>query len=132
MAATNAEITTKYQKKKEKEHILDNPDTYTGSMDVVDTTAYVFDDSSNSIKLTELTDVIMGLYKLFDEAVVNCRDQHVRLANAMKICKPNTMPLTYIDISISDDGTLTFTNDGNGIDIVEHPELPFFPWLQCG
>ena len=122
MAATNAEITTKYQKKKEKEHILDNPDTYTGSMDVVDTIAYVFDDSSNSIKLTELTDVIMGLYKLFDEAVVNCRDQHVRLANAMKICKPNTMPLTYIDISISDDGTLTFTNDGNGIDIVEHPE----------
>ena len=122
MAATNAEITTKYQKKKEKEHILDNPDTYTGSMDVVDTTAYVFDDSSNSIKLTELTDVIMGLYKLFDEAVVNCRDQHVRLANAMKICKPNTMPLTYIDISISDDGTLTFTNDGNGIDVVEHPE----------
>ena len=122
MAATNAEITTKYQKKKEKEHILDNPDTYTGSMDIGDTTTYVFDNNSDTIKLQELKDVIMGLYKLFDEAVVNCRDQHVRLATAMKMCKPNTIPLTYIDISISDDGTLTFVNDGNGIDIVEHPE----------
>ena len=122
MAAANAEITTKYQKKKEKEHILDNPDTYTGSMDIGDTTTYVFDNNSDTIKLQELKDVIMGLYKLFDEAVVNCRDQHVRLATAMKMCKPNTIPLTYIDISISDDGTLTFINDGNGIDIVEHPE----------
>ena len=82
----------------------------------------VFAFHNNSIKFLNLKTVIMGLYKLFDEAVVNCRDQHVRLANAMKICKPNTIPLTYIDISISDDGTLTFINDGNGIDIVEHPE----------
>ena len=61
MAATNAEITTKYQKKKEKEHILDNPDTYTGSMDIGDTTTYVFDNNSDTIKLQELKDVIMGL-----------------------------------------------------------------------
>ena len=46
MAATNAEITTKYQKKKEKEHILDNPDTYTGSMDIGDITTYIYDDNS--------------------------------------------------------------------------------------
>ena len=95
-------------------------------MDIGDTTTYVFDNNSDTIKLQELKDVIMGLYKLFDEAVVNCRDQHVRLATAMKMCKPNTIPLTYIDISISDDGTLTFVNDGNGIDIVEHPEHKIF------
>lgn len=44
------------------------------------------------------------------------------MLQAMDNCKPNIMPLTYIDISISDDGTITMLNDGNGIDIEKHPE----------
>jgi len=32
------------------------------------------------------------------------------------------MPVSYIDISITDDGVITMTNDGNGIDIEKHPE----------
>jgi len=34
----------------------------------------------------------------------------------------NALPVNYIDISIQDDGTITMMNDGNGIDIAEHPE----------
>ena len=35
---------------------------------------------------------------------------------------PKSLPVTYIDIGISDDGIITMINDGNGIDIAEHPE----------
>jgi len=122
MATSNAKLTATYQKKSDKEHVLDNPDTYTGSMDIVDVNAYVFDDETNSIKAKQLNDIIMGLYKLFDEAIVNCRDHCVRMQQAMAMCRPNTMPLSYIDVAISDDGIFTFTNDGNGIDVAEHPE----------
>ena len=111
------ELCRKYQKKTDKQHVLDNPEPYTGAMESTPYDTFVWDEGSGSFEAMELQ-VIPGLYKLFDEAVVNCRDQHVRLATAMKTCKPNTIPLTYIDISISDDGTLTFVNDGNGIDIV--------------
>ena len=58
--------------------------------------------------------MIPGLYKLFDEAIVNCRDHWVRMTMAMNMCKPNTIPLKFIDVSISDDGVFTFINDGNG------------------
>ena len=31
-------------------------------------------------------------------------------------------PVTNISITIADDGIITLTNDGNGIDVAEHPE----------
>ena len=36
---SNVKLAHKYQKKTDKEHILDNPDTYTGSMECVETEA---------------------------------------------------------------------------------------------
>ena len=121
MTSSAQTLEATYQKKTERQHVLDNPDTYTGSMDMVDTASYVYDDISNKIILKELNDVISGLYKLFDEGIVNCRDHSVRMRHAMKMCKPNTIPTTYIDVSISEDGVITFVNDGNGIYVAEHP-----------
>ena len=34
----------------------------------------------------------------------------------------NSLPVTYIDIAIQEDGTIVMINDGNGIDVVQHPE----------
>jgi len=34
----------------------------------------------------------------------------------------NSVPVSYIDISIQEDGTIVMMNDGNGIDVVQHPE----------
>jgi DNA topoisomerase-2 len=34
----------------------------------------------------------------------------------------NALPVTHIDINIDIDGTITMINDGNGIDVAEHPE----------
>ena len=116
MASTDL---NKYQKKNDKEHILDNPDTYVGSVEKVDADEFIYD--SNNIVKKNIT-YIPGLYKLFDEAIVNCRDQSVRMEQAIKNKEDNIHPLTYIDVSIDDEGVITMTNDGNGIDIAEHPE----------
>ena len=110
-----------YQKKTDKQHVLDNPDTYTGSMTTTEYDTYVFDSETNTIKPKQIS-IIPGLYKLFDEGIVNSRDHYVRMCQAMNDCKQNTIPVTYIHVSISDDGVITIRNDGNGIDIEKHPE----------
>ena len=110
-----------YQKKTDKQHVLDNPDTYTGSMTTTEYDTYVFDSESNKIKAKQIS-IIPGLYKLFDEGIVNSRDHYVRMSQAMKDCKQNTIPVSYIHVSISDEGVITIRNDGNGIDVEKHPE----------
>ena len=122
-------LTEMYQKKTDKQHVLDNPDTYTGSMEKTDYETFVYEDDANSIAHKHIT-IIPGLYKLFDEAIVNCRDHQVRMdAKCSMTVKADNddpdksnIPVTNINISITDDGTITFTNDGNGIDVAEHPE----------
>ena len=109
----------KYQKKSDKEHILDNPDMYIGSIENVDANEFIYDSSNITRKNISY---IAGLYKLFDECIVNCRDHAVRMEQLIKSNPDNNNPLTYIDIGIDEQGIITFTNDGNGIDVAEHPE----------
>ena len=116
-----ASLTDKYQKKTDREHVLDNPDTYTGSMEPTDYETYVHDLETSRI-VHKTISVIPGLYKLFDEGVVNCRDHYVRQQQAIQNETPNTLPVTKIDIEILEDGTIIMMNDGNGIDIEKHPE----------
>ena len=120
MAAEKA-LAEQYQKKTDKEHILDNPDTYIGSVDNIENDMYSFDSESKKMVFGKHV-INPGLFKLFDEAIVNCRDHAVRMRTAMMTCKPNIIPLTYIDITVQEDGTVIMTNDGNGIDIAMHPE----------
>ena len=112
------DLAQQYQKKSDKEHVLDNPDTYIGSVEKVDASLFVFDDPTNSIVLKDI-EYVPGLYKLFDEGIVNARDHVVRMIQSSAADKK---VVSYIDTSISEDGTITITNDGNGIDIAKHPE----------
>ena len=66
--------------------------------------------------------IIPGLYKLFDEGIVNCRDHQIRMSLAMQSCKANSLPVTTIEVDITKEGVITMYNDGNGIDIEKHPE----------
>ena len=111
----------KYQKKTDKQHILDNPDTYIGSVELVESEELIYDPSNNCIK-KKIIKYNPGLYKLFDEGIVNCRDHVIRMEQAIASNSEDSLPVTYIDIGISDDGIITMINDGNGIDIAEHPE----------
>jgi DNA topoisomerase-2 len=115
---TDESLAKQYQKKTDKQHILDNPDTYIGSVENVDADMWVYDDATQKIALKTI-EYIPGLYKLFDEGIVNCRDHVIRMIQSTMLEKKF---VTHIDIDITEDGSITLTNDGNGIDIAKHPE----------
>jgi DNA topoisomerase-2 len=119
MSKTN--LSKKYQQKTDKQHILDNPDTYVGSVENVDATMWLLDPETSKISEKQI-EYIPALYKLFDEGIVNCRDHVIRMAQAHANGEPDIQQVSNIDISISDDGTITMHNDGNGIDVEKHPE----------
>jgi DNA topoisomerase-2 len=118
MSSSDSALALQYQQKTDKQHILDNPDTYIGSIENVDASIYVLDEASSRIKLKSV-EYNPGLYKLFDEGIVNARDHVVRMIQSTSVDKKT---VSYIDIAISEDGTITIINDGNGIDIAKHPE----------
>ncbi|MGA1049832.1 MAG: hypothetical protein ACO3UU_17655, partial [Minisyncoccia bacterium] len=118
MASSNNELAKQYQRKTDKQHILDNPDTYIGSVENVDSQMWVYDDASDKIVLRDI-EYIPGLYKLFDEGIVNCRDHVIRMIHSPLLDKKF---VTYIETNVDENGTITMCNDGNGIDIAKHPE----------
>ena len=117
-----SKISKTYQKKTDKEHILDNPDTYIGSVENVDTNIYVFDE--NKSKIVENSFMFNpALFKLFDEGIVNCRDHVIRMKQKIENDPNDTslIQVNQIQVEIQDD-IITMYNNGNGIDIVKHPE----------
>jgi DNA topoisomerase-2 len=116
--SSDAQLAKQYQRKTDKQHILDNPDTYIGAVENVDSQMWVYDDNTNKIVLRDI-EYVPGLYKLFDEGIVNCRDHVVRMIQLNSIHKHF---VSFIETNIEEDGTITLSNDGNGIDIAKHPE----------
>ena len=111
-----AEISQQYQKKTDKEHILDNPDTYIGSVENVEQKMYIYE---NDTKFQEIEmNYNPGLFKLFDEGIVNCRDHYIRMKSKDD---PTCKQVTQINITIQN-GEITMFNNGDGIDIEKHPE----------
>jgi len=123
MSSTKEDVTLskKYQKKSAIQHILDAPDTYVGSIEKVESMQHILNETCDKI-VEKNIEYIPGLFKLFDEGIVNCRDHVVRMLQAISSGQPNCIPVSNIEITISDDGTITMLNDGNGIDVAEHPE----------
>ena len=103
-----------YQKKTDKEHILDNPDTYIGSIENVEQPLYVMNEDGSIIEKNMAYNP--GLFKLFDEGIVNCRDHYIRMKQ-----HPSGEQVSQIHVQI-DNGKITMYNNGNGIDIEKHPE----------
>ncbi|NDH06281.1 hypothetical protein EBX93_10210, partial [bacterium] len=117
------------QQKTDKQHILDNPDTYIGSVENIDADMWIMSEDGERI-IEKNIHFIPGLFKLFDEGIVNCRDHVVRMQTRINEKSDNALPVTHIDVSIEADGTITMINDGNGIDVAQKdgvwiPELVF-------
>lgn len=120
--SSSAALATQYQRKTDKQHILDNPDTYIGAVETVEAPMWIYEDGSEGKEggvVQKNITYVPGLYKLFDEGIVNCRDHVIRM---LQSTAENKKLVTYIDTSISEDGTITMCNDGNGIDVAKHPE----------
>jgi DNA topoisomerase-2 len=116
--STVTDLASQYQRKTDKQHILDNPDTYIGSIENVDAAMWIYDDETQRIVQKQI-EYIPGLYKLFDEGIVNCRDHVIRM---LQSSSEDKKLVTYIETTIGEDGTIIMTNDGNGIDVAQHPE----------
>lgn len=121
MSAIDVNLSNKYQKKTDIEHILSNPDTYIGSVEEVESDQWILNVDGDKI-IEKNIKYIPGLFKLFDEGIVNSRDHVVRMLQAIANGQANSIPVSNIEINIDDDGTITMLNDGNGIDVAQHPE----------
>jgi DNA topoisomerase-2 len=110
-------LSKQYQKKSDKEHILDNPDTYIGSVELTNGPMYILKD--NKIVMEDIS-YNPALYKLFDEGIVNCRD-HVVRTQMKKKTNPETDVVNMINIEI-ENNKITLMNNGEGIDVEIHPE----------
>ena len=75
-------LALKYQKKTDREHILDTPDTYIGSIEEDEIWDWVLNE--NGRMGWGKIQTVPGLYKCFDEGVVNARDHRVRLQEKIK------------------------------------------------
>jgi DNA topoisomerase-2 len=120
-----------YKKKDLREHILMRPDSYIGSRDTNPEGRWVYDAPSNHM-VWRTVQMNPGLYKLFDEVVVNARDAYVR-----SISEAERMPVKLIDISLTreEDGdvVIRICNDGDGIPVELHPtEKVYAPELIFG
>ena len=85
----------KYQKHTHHQHILELPDTYVGSTQTNEETRWVYDVSSTKMVWRKLN-FNPGLYKIFDEILVNARDEYVR-----SISTAEMTPIKHICISKS-------------------------------
>lgn len=92
------------------EHILKIPDTYIGGIQEDDAKMWIYDEDTNTMVYKNIK-YIPGLYKIFDETIVNARDNTIRDPTCNKI---------MVDINEAD-GTISCWNNGeNGIPIVIH------------
>jgi DNA topoisomerase-2 len=115
------DVSNKYQKKTDKQHILDNPNMYIGSIEKIDSNMWVYENETEKAILKNI-EYIPGLYKLFDEVIVNSRDHVVRMIHSTLQDKQN---VSYIKINITPEeqgGMIEICNDGDGIDIIKHTE----------
>jgi DNA topoisomerase-2 len=77
-----------YQKKTQLEHILLRPDTYIGSTEKQQQQMWVHDGGKMSLQQISY---VPGLYKIFDEILVNAADNKVR---------DSTMDTIKVDIDV--------------------------------
>jgi len=66
-----------YQKKSQLEHVLLRPDTYIGSVEPITEMMWVFDKEKEMMVQKDIK-YVPGLYKIFDEILVNAADNKQR------------------------------------------------------
>uniref|UniRef100_A0AAQ4QQV7 DNA topoisomerase 2 n=1 Tax=Gasterosteus aculeatus aculeatus TaxID=481459 RepID=A0AAQ4QQV7_GASAC len=120
-AASKLSVERVYQKKTQLEHILLRPDTYIGTVEPITQQMWVFDEEIG-MNQREIT-YVPGLYKIFDEILVNAADNKQRDKN-----------MNAIKITIDpESNTISIWNNGKGIPVVEHKdEKMYVPALIFG
>jgi DNA topoisomerase-2 len=101
--------TEKYQKLTQLEHIIKRPDTYIGSVEKTEQQMWVFNSETSQMEFRKVT-FVPGLYKIFDEILVNAADN-----------KQNDPNMKSIKVQVDrETGEISIENDGAGIPIEIH------------
>ncbi|KAI0870975.1 DNA topoisomerase [Hypoxylon argillaceum] len=115
--------TETYQKLTQLEHILKRPDTYIGSIERTEQSMWVFNKETLQMELRPHVGFVPGLYKIFDEILVNAADN-----------KQRDPSMTHMKIIINRaEGFISVENNGKGIPVEMHEkEKVYVPELVFG
>ncbi|KAK3997391.1 putative DNA topoisomerase 2, partial [Cladorrhinum sp. PSN332] len=113
--------TETYQKLTQLEHIIKRPDTYIGSVERTDQKMWVFNKTEGLME-NRTVSYVPGLYKIFDEILVNAADNSQRDSS-----------MTSLKVTVDrETGEISVENNGKGIPVEMHekegcyvPELIF-------
>lgn len=99
-----------YQKKTQLEHILLRPDTYIGSVEKHDQSLWVYENNDQMVYRN--VSYVPGLYKIFDEILVNAADN-----------KQRDTKMDRVEVVIDQaQNLITVYNTGDGIPVEMHRE----------
>jgi DNA topoisomerase-2 len=122
-----------YKKLSHREHVLQLPDTYIGSVETHEEWRWILGGDATIPDRMSFRKIAFnpGFYKIFDELIVNARDALVRSRS-----EAGRTAIKKIDVNCvkGDDGVvISVENDGDGIPIEEHPtERVWVPELIFG
>ncbi|KAK4504129.1 hypothetical protein PRZ48_005044 [Zasmidium cellare] len=98
-----------YQKLTQLEHILKRPDTYIGSVERTTEQLWVFNSETETMENRKVS-FVPGLYKIFDEILVNAADNKQRDKN-----------MSRLDVWVDrEGGVISVKNNGKGIPVEVH------------
>jgi len=109
-----------YKKHTHREHILELPDTYVGSIDTSVESRWIYNESKGEMEWRTVR-FCPGFLKVFDELLVNALDHKVRQEGRIKAGLADQVPVKHIDITLTDT-TISVKNDGNGVPVDTHAE----------
>ncbi|VEU22515.1 DEKNAAC103537 [Brettanomyces naardenensis] len=118
----NGSASDNYQKLTQLEHILKRPDTYIGSVEKFESEQWIYNTDTDAMEYKRVN-IVPGLFKIFDEILVNAADNKIRDSTMKKI-----------DVKIDAENNLfSVKNDGRGIPIEIHDkEKMYIPELIFG
>jgi DNA topoisomerase-2 len=117
-AATGA---AQYRQHTPREHILELPDTYIGSVLTATAPRWVWNAATAHMEWRPVA-FCNGFLKIFDEVLVNALDHRVRIAGRIASGKAaDAHPVKHIDVTLTPT-KITLRNDGDGVPVEPHAE----------
>ena len=114
-----------YKRLSLREHILELPDTYIGSVETHEESSWIFDNEKQKMVYRKAA-FNPGFYKIFDEIIVNARDALVR----SQATATQRQPVKSIAVTAGKNSEgvfeISIENDGDGIPIEQHSEYKMY------
>ena len=114
-----------YQILSDIEHVLHRPDTYIGSSQIIDDNIFICDIDSSTPKIVKKhISYCQGLERIYEEILLNAFDHTVREGTG---CNEISVDINQLS------GTITVTNNGQGIPVVMKEEMKcYIPEMLFG